>query len=142
MSLLLQLLAATAMIVVVTLIHGTGVAMMSRLFRYEERSLRRKRLAVRELTLMVPMALSLFGLHALEILAFALFYIGASDVGSLATALHVSALAYVTLGAAENAVPGWPLVLALEGLAGFLMIGWSAAVFVTDMEKVLGRDLD
>jgi hypothetical protein len=26
-----------------------------------------------------------------------------------------------------------------EGLAGFLLIGWSAAVFVTDMEKVLRR---
>jgi hypothetical protein len=30
-----------------------------------------------------------------------------------------------------------PMALLLEGLAGFLLIGWSAAVFVTDMEKVL-----
>ena len=36
-------------------------------------------------------------------------------------------------------MPDWRIVGAFEGLVGFLMIGWSAAVFVSDMEKVLRR---
>ncbi len=137
MNLFVQLAAATVLIVIVTLIHGTGVAMMTKVFQYEERTLRRKRLVARELTLMMPMALSLFALHALEILVFAIFYMLAGNIGRLEDALHVSAMAYSTLGIVEGAVVEWRLVLALEGLAGFLMIGWSAAVFVTDMDKVL-----
>jgi hypothetical protein len=41
------------------------------------------------------------------------------------------------MGVLEGTVRNWPLVLTFEALAGFLLIGWSAAVFVTDMEKVL-----
>ena len=33
--------------------------------------------------------------------------------------------------------PQWRLVGAVEALAGFLLIGWSTAVFVTDMNKLL-----
>ena len=137
MNLFVQLAAATGLIVIVILIHGTGVAMTTELFQYEKRSITRKRLAARELTLMVPMALCLFALHALEILVFALFYLWVADIPTFVHALEVSALAYSTLGAELDMVGGWHLVLALEGLAGFLMIGWSAAVFVTDMEDVL-----
>ena len=144
MNLLVQLAAATLLIVIVILVHGTGVAMMTKIFQYEERTLRRKRLVARELTLMMPMALCLFALHALEILIFALFYMAAGGVRPLEEALYVSALAYSTLGVVDGAATEWRLVIALEGLTGFLMIGWSAAVFVTDMEKVLrlGRDGD
>ena len=31
----------------------------------------------------------------------------------------------------------WRLVGALEGLIGFLLIGWSTAFFVTDMNRLL-----
>ena len=141
-DLLLQLGVTTILIVIVTVIHGTGVAMMDRLFQYEDQSLRRTRLAVREVRLMVPMALCLFALHTLEISVFALFYLATGDIGTFADALYASILAYTTLGTLEGLVDDWPIVVALEGLVGFLMIGWSAAVFVTDMDKVLRRRRD
>lgn len=136
---LVQLLVIAVLVVAVTLIHGTGVVLMSRFFTYEEAVLKKQRLAFREFRLMVPMALSLFALHALEIAIFGIFYLAAGDIHSIERALYASALAYTTLGTLEGLVDDWPLVVALEGLVGFLMIGWSAAVFVTDMEKVLRR---
>ena len=137
MSLLPELLAATLLIVVVNVIHGTGVALMDKLFQHEASELRKQKLAKREFKVMVPMALCLFGLHSLEILVFAGFYLAAGDAHTVREALYHSALAYTTMGVVEGGITNWPMVAALEGLAGFLLIGWSAAVFVTDMEKVL-----
>jgi hypothetical protein len=137
MPLWLQLLATTLLIVLVTLIHGTGVVITTKLFKHEARHLRGRKLFVREFRLMVPMALSLIALHVTEISIFALFYFVFGEVGTFADALYASATAYTTLGIAEGALGGWRLVGAFEGLAGFLLIGWSAAVFVTDMEKIL-----
>ncbi len=97
----------------------------------------RKKLASREIKVMVPMALCLFGLHVAEILVFALFYWFAGDVHGFRDALYHSALAYTTMGVIEGEISRWPMVAAFEGLAGFLLIGWSAAVFVKDMDKVL-----
>ncbi len=137
MALWLQLLAATLLIILVTLIHGTGVVITTKLFKHDDRHLKGRKLAFREFRLMVPMALCLFGLHALEISVFAAFYLAFAQVGTFADALYASASAYTTLGIAEGALGQWRLVGVFEGLAGFLLIGWSAAVFVTDMEKIL-----
>jgi hypothetical protein len=139
MNLAVQILAATLLMTIVTVIHGTGVALTTKLFRYEDRKLRRQRLAAREFTLMVPMALMLFALHALEIGVYAAFYLLAGETATIERALLISGLAYTTMGVVEGTVSNWPLVVMFEGLAGFLLIGWSAAVFVTDMEKVLRR---
>ena len=140
MDLLIELVTATLLIVIVTVVHGTGVALMDKLFRYEARELRKQRLASREFTLMVPMALCLCGLHALEISIFAVFFLAVGEAPSFREALYNSALAYTTMGMVDgDTMTEWALVMAFEGLAGFLLIGWSAAVFVTDMEKVLRR---
>jgi Trk-type K+ transport system membrane component len=137
MPLWIQLLAATLLIILVTLIHGTGVVITTKLFKHEERHLKGRRLAFREFRLMVPMALCLFGLHIAEIYVFAAFFFAFAQVGTFADALYASAAAYTTLGIAEGALGDLKLIGAFEALAGFLLIGWSAAVFVTDMEKIL-----
>ena len=137
MDLALQLFATAALIVIATLIHGTGVVITSKLFSYEEAALRKKPLASREFQLMVPMALCLFGIHAVEISIFGLFYLAVGAIGTLEAALYFSASAYTTLGHAGEEIVQWRIVGAFEGLAGFVLIGWSVAVFVTDMEKVL-----
>ena len=139
MDLAVQLLASTGLIIAATLIHVTGIAAVARLFDYEDRALKRRNLADREFRLMIPMVLWLFALHTLEICVFAGFYLLVGAIGSLEQALFFSASAYTTLGHVESEIAGWRLVGAFEGLAGFLLIGWSAAVFVTDMEKVLRR---
>ena len=137
MSLWVQLAAAVVLIVLVTLIHGTGVVITTKVFKHESRHLQGRKLVIREFRLMVPMALCLFGLHVAEIYIFAAFYFLFGAPGSFADALYASAAAYTTLGIGDGTLGPWKMVGAFEGLAGFLLIGWSAAVFVTDMEKIL-----
>lgn len=139
MELFSELLAAFVLIVLVITIHGTGVALMDKLFRHEVEIHRRRALAKREIKVMIPMALCLFLLHTIEITVFALFYLFAGDIHTFGEALYRSALAYTTMGVTDGEIEKWPMVAAFEGLAGFLLIGWSAAVFVTDMEKVLRK---
>ena len=139
MQLALQLIVSTALALLVTIIHGTGVVMMNRLFNREDRELRGLTLATREFGLMVPMAFCLFLLHGIEILVFALFYMAVGAIGTLEQALFFSTNAYTTLGHSGGHLNGWRLVGAYEGLVGFLLIGWSAAIFVTDMERVLRK---
>ncbi len=47
MALLLQLFVTTVLIVIVTLIHGTGVVITTKLFKHESRHLRGRQLAFR-----------------------------------------------------------------------------------------------
>ena len=137
MHLALQLLASALLAMLVTVIHGTGVVVINRLFDREDRELRGLNLATRELGLMVPMAFCLFLLHTLEILLFSIFYMAVGAIRGLEDALLFSTNAYTTLGHSGSDLNGWRLVGAFEGLIGFLLIGWSAAIFVTDMERVL-----
>ena len=139
MNLVLQMLVAGGLALVVTVIHGTGVVAIDRLFRREDRELRGLPLISREFGLMVPMAMCLFLLHGIEILAFALFYMGIGAIPTLEAALFFSTNAYTTLGGNDGHLAGWRLVGAFEGLVGFLLIGWSAAIFVTEMNRVLRR---
>ncbi|HMG48085.1 MAG TPA: ion channel [Allosphingosinicella sp.] len=102
--------------------------------------LRAHRLDFGAFALLISMALSLFALHTLEIGLFALFYLGIGAIHDFEQALYFSTSAYATLGHPDIAFPAqWRLVGAVEGLAGFLLIGWSTAVFVTDMNKLLRK---
>jgi len=133
-----QLLASVLLFALCAVIHGTGLVFASKLFDAEDRELKRQRLAAREFGTMVPMALCLFLMHLLEVMLFAIVF-WVSGASGFEDALYHSASAYTTLGLPDFASRGWRLIAALEGLTGFLLIGWSAATFVTDMEKVLRK---
>ena len=139
MDLTLQLLAAAVLIIVVTVIHGTGITLSGKLPKYEEGELKRRNLLFLEFHFLVPMTLFLFALHLVEITVFAGFYLAAGAAETPEGALFASAAAYTTLGLEENALGKWRLVGALEGLAGFLLIGWSVAVLIAEMEKIIRR---
>lgn len=139
MDLALHLLVSTVMVVLVTVIHGTGVTLADKRLNYEKGEYRRRSLLFIEFHFLVPMALFLFALHLLEIAIFAAFYLAVGAIGTIEDALFASAAAYTTLGIAENGIGEWRLVGAFEGLAGFLMIGWSVAVFITEMDRVVRK---
>lgn len=137
MGLIVELLVSAVFLVIVTVVHGTGLSLMDRLFRVEVRALEGVKLAQREFAVMVPMALCLMALHVVEIFIFAAFYFATEDASSVREAIYHSALAYTTMGVVDGGISNWTIFSAFEGLAGFLMIGWSSAVFVTDMERAL-----
>ena len=139
MDLALNLLASTVLVVLVTVIHGTGVTLANKRLNYEKGEFRRRSLLFVEFHFLVPMALFLFALHLLEIAMFAAFYMIVGAIGTVEDALFASAAAYTTLGIPEDGIGEWRLVGAFEGLAGFLMIGWSVALFITEMDKVMRK---
>lgn len=137
MGLVAELVVSAILLVIVTMVHGTGISLMDRVFRTGARELGDMKLVQREFGVMVPMALCLLVLHIVEIFLFAAFYLATEDASSVRDAIYHSALAYTTMGVVEGGISKWTIVSVFEGLAGFLMIGWSSAVFVTDMERVL-----
>ena len=71
---------------------------------------------------------------------FALFYLGVGAITDVGNALVFSTSVYATLGHTIEAFPDrWRLVAAIEGVIGFVLLGWSTAIFVTDMNTLLRK---
>ena len=140
-SLGLQLAVAAGLLIVMVLIHGAGIIGATKLLRLEDQSLRAHRVDLKAFGLLVSIALTLFALHLIEIGVFAWFYLAIGSLETFEEALYFSASAYSTLGHPDLRFPEeWRIVGAIEGLVGFLLIGWSTAVFITDMNKVLREE--
>jgi len=69
----------------------------------------------------------LFGLHLLEMAAWAVFYITVADYRSFSVSLYESALAFTTMDVAKLP-PSWMFLSAAEGVTGLLMFAWSTGV--------------
>ena len=121
-----------------TIVHGAGVVGIARALHLDAQRPRRRRFHLDTVAVLSGVALMLFALHFFEIALLAGFYLAVGAFGSLEEALFFSASAYATLAQPEVGFPvQWRLVGALEGLIGFLLIGWSTAFFVTDMNRLL-----
>jgi len=112
-------------------IHGTGLltlsALLRRAIRYYEPRLNRHS----TMLIMVGTVFGLFLTHMVEILAWALVYLAMGASPSLEHALIFSTLSFSTLGAEEISLPErWTLLGSIEGVAGFLLIGWSTAYLI------------
>lgn len=132
-----QILIAYLLVILSTLIHAVGIVLITKALRLDDATLRAHRLDLGALALLVTMALGMFALHTMEIGVFALFYLAVGALPDLESALFFSAESYTTLGPTITLPTEWRLVGAVEGLAGFVLIGWSIAVFVADMNKLL-----
>ena len=133
-----QLLAAAGLLVVMVIIHAAGIIAATKLLRLEDRRLTSHRVDVKAFGLLISIALSLFALHLIEISVFAFFYLYVGALDTVEEALYYSASAYSTLGHPDLNFPhDWRVLGAIEGLVGFVLIGWTTAVFIADMNKVL-----
>ena len=80
---------------------------------------------------MVVTVLGLFCLHAIEIWSWAAAYVIVGAVSGFATALYFSTATFSTLGYGDIVLASeWRLFGSLEGINGFLLIGWSTAYLV------------
>jgi hypothetical protein len=136
-----QLLWGGGLTILCLLVHGMGTVVITRLLRLEERRLKSHKVGLGAFVLLTGVAVSVFVLHAIEIAIFAAFFTGADLLPQFGDALYFSASAYSTLGTIDIALSDeWRLVGAIEGVAGFLLLGWSTAFFVTDMNMLLRED--
>ena len=72
-----------------------------------------------------------FGLLTVQVWLWACTYYRLDVVGDFDTALYFSTVTFSTIGYGDI-VPeqGWRLLCALEGIDGFLLIGWSTAYLI------------
>jgi hypothetical protein len=134
-----QLGVSALLVIAMVLIHAAGILAATRYLRLRDDEIIAHEVNLRALGWLIAIALWLFFLHMIEIAVFALFYMQATGIG-LESALYFSTSAYSTLGDTGASLPEkWQLVGAIEGLIGFLMIGWSTAVFITDMSNLLRK---
>lgn len=140
-SLTAQIGIGALLIAIVIAIHAAGILAITRVHGLQNRNLKRRPVDVRAFALLVSIGLCLFLLHVAEIGLFGGFYLWAGALPTLEKALYFSASVYVTLGQPDVHFPDdWRLLGAVEGLTGFLMIGWSTAVFVTHMRSALEEE--
>lgn len=146
MSLLFANLAlSTAMVIFTIIVHFAGIAF---LLAFVPRRLQSTRghfsRALRQMGAVLFVVLSLFFLHTIEIWAYAILYLGLGEFSALEPALYFSTSTFTTVGFGDVvASHKWRMIAAIESANGFLLIGWSTAIFVTvtDMVRRMDREL-
>jgi len=132
----LNLAVGTAMIGLSVIIHTFGLIIITRLMTH---IVSRFRLHGRRsrITAMVTIVLGLFALITVEIWAWTILYLALGAVPDLEAALYLSTATFSTVGYGDVVADArWRLLSALEGVDGFLLIGWSTAYLVAAGTRV------
>jgi hypothetical protein len=127
-----NLLMAALLNAVTFLVHAVGLIGLTHLMTeiIESSSVRERRWA--KLMAMFLLAMGLFLLLSVEIAVWAAFMVGIGAFPDFETAFYFSTSSFATIGFGD--VPPaleWRLLAAMEGVTGFLIVGWSAAYMVT-----------
>jgi hypothetical protein len=127
-----NLLAGTVLVALTVLIHTVGLLMLARLTPPLARRLGFHNHDWGRSLVMTGSVLGLFLLHTVEVWLWAAAYFWLAAVKDFPGALDLSTAMFSTLGydGAEMLSPDWRLLSALEGINGFLLIGWSTAYLI------------
>ncbi|NGO53214.1 ion channel [Allomesorhizobium camelthorni] len=127
-----NLLLAAILNLLTFLIHAMGLVALTRLMDF---LVARPVLENRSWAKVVALLALASGLMILLCVEMALWAAGLVGVGAFAdfdTAFYFSTSAFATIGFGDVApAEKWRLLASLEGVTGFLIIGWSAAYMVT-----------
>ena len=132
----LQLVAAnlgvgTLVITTTVLIHTVGLIFLSWAMVLVIEWSRLHRHVFGQTIALVTAVLGLFFIHTIEVWVWALLYLSLGIVPTFEAALYFSTVTFSTVGYGDITPPlGWRLLCALEGVNGFLLIGWSVAYLV------------
>ena len=137
---LMKLALATVMVMLTVLMHGGGLALLSRLMRLETRLERNQHvppMSVRAMGFTILVVLALFFIHGLEIWLYAGLYWILGAVSDLETAVYFSTISYAAIGFEDSyMIPSWRLLCGIEGINGVILLGWSTAFFITVMRRI------
>ena len=123
---------------IVVHVIGSGVLLM--IVRRNMRHIHHARPWRIQIPVLMALMLGLVLLHAVEIAGFALAYLGVGAVPDLETALYFSTASYATVGHGDLVAAPWRLLGAWEGLIGFILIGWSTALFLAVILRIWSED--
>ncbi|PLP55594.1 metal transporter [Mesorhizobium loti] len=124
------LAGGTAIIGLTVLIHTFGLIaithVMARLVAKFRMHGQRSRVVA-----MISVVLGLFAVLTVEIWLWAACYWLLGLLPDFATALYFSTVTFSTIGYGDIVpAPNWRMLAALEGINGFLLIGWSTAYLI------------
>lgn len=112
-------------------VHTVGLVVLTRIMVAICKPLRLDRHPVGRTFAMTGIVLGLFLLHTLEVWIWAFAYLAIGALDQLEAALYFSTTSFSTLGYGDVVLPmDWRLLGSLEGVSGFLLIGWSTAYLV------------
>ncbi len=135
----MELTAASLLGAACVVIHGLGLAAITRFIRPSDDPRRVTHLppvTFHGIFVTITIVLTLFVIHGLEIWLYAFFYLLVGALPDLSSALYFSTISYSTVGFSDALIlPAWRNVAALESIAGVMMLGWSTAYFV----RILGH---
>lgn len=129
-NMIVNLAVGVAMITLTVAIHAFGIiqvthAMAWLVDRYRWHGRRSRVLAL------ISVVYGIFIVLTIEVWAWAVLYEMLGVVGDFPSALYFSTVTFSTVGYGDViAHSDWRLLAALEGVNGFLMIGWSTAYLV------------
>lgn len=128
---LVNLAAGTFVIALTVVIHTLGLIAVTRVMEFIVERFRWHGHKSRVIA-MITVVMGLFAVMTIEIWVWAVAYHYTGAFGDFGTSLYFSTVAFSTLGFGD-VIPDhdWRLFAALEGVNGFLLIGWSTAYLVS-----------
>lgn len=126
-----NLAAGTVLVALTVLIHTAGLIAIAQVTPRLARLLRLHNHDVGRTLVMTGTVVGLLAILTLEIWSWAAAYSLLGTVADFEDALSLSTAMFSTIGYGELRFdPAWRLLTALEGINGFLIIGWSTVYLV------------
>lgn len=126
-----NLVLGTSIIAATVIIHTLGLIILSASMNRMIANFALHRHSFGKTVAMVSSVLGLFLIHTVEVWGWALVYLVIGVLDTFGDALYFSATTFSTLGYGDVTLDHrWRLLSALEGVSGFLLIGWSTAYLV------------
>ena len=96
-----------------------------------------------QMGVILAVALGLFVMHGLQILAYALTYHGLKLFDDFETSLYFSTGSFTTVGYGEVFIEGpWRMLGAMESANGFLLLGWSTIFLLSVLTRLRSVEID
>jgi hypothetical protein len=131
---------AVILTAITTAMHVLGSGALLVFVRRHVQSFRHTRAWPSLTAALVALVMGLMALHAIEILVFAGVYMAVDAFPDWEHALFFSTANYGTVGAEDLTTDKWRLLGAWEGIVGFVLIGWSTALFITVILRIWSED--
>ena len=126
-----NLALGTLLISVNVIIHTVGLVVLARWMSWIVRWFRLHRHSLGKTIAMVTTVLGLFLVHTIEVWVWAFAYLAIGVVDALEDAVYFSTVTFSTVGYGDiTPAADWRVFAALEGMNGFILIGWSIAYLI------------
>lgn len=142
-ALLIELALATALVIATAVFHGLGLLVIGRSLRAVDRGRPDAELNPLSLTgaaYTSAVVLGLLVLAGLEIWFYAIVYLVVGATADLPASVYFSTITYAAIGFSDAPLAApWRLVGAIEGVNGVLLLGWSVAFLVAELQRLRHR---